>query len=139
MEKTIYLVEASVDWSETTWTECAFETKEDAQKYIDDYNSQLNNMSEELYEKIADAVGDEEAKIDDKYYEDLDMDELRPGMSEDDYNKEFEEWDNNGKRKFVENKFGVNYDDFLLQEDKTSGNLKSYYITETKLYTNDDV
>lgn len=136
-EKTIYLVEASIDWSETTWTECAFDTKEKAQKYIDDYNKQLNNMSEELYNKVADAVGKEEEKVDNKYYESLDMDSLRPGMSEDEYNKEYDEWVDGGRRKFVEDTFGVSYDDFLIQEDKASGNLKSYYITETKLYTNE--
>lgn len=137
IEKTIYLVEASIDWSETTWTECAFGSKGEAQKYIDDYNKQLNNMSEELYNKIADAVGKEEEKVDSKYYENLDMDSLRPGMSEDDYNKEYDEWVDGGRRKFVEDTFGVSYDDFLVQEDKASGNLKSYYITETKLYTNE--
>lgn len=121
---------------EDSWenARAAFDNYENAKKYVDDMNRIYSSVDDETYEKISDMIAEEENKIHVKYFGEDYSEYLLPNMSRDDFNKELDDFYDNGKYDLVKEKFGIDREVYMIVEENRLSDFSGYMIQEIDMF-----
>lgn len=134
-EKKIFVVISfGGEWEEKyEKVECAFTSKEAADKYIKENTKLHDKISDDDYYKIQEFVAPIEYDIQCKYY-DPTTGELYEGKTDDEWNKEYDSFEKEGKYKLIEEKFGFTKEDVERKETDIMYDFVGYTCNEINLY-----
>jgi len=94
-------------------------------------------ISDEEYCNIQQAVNDKLFDLQCQFY-DRETWNLLEGKTEEDFDKAYDEYDENGKYEFIKEKFGYTKEEFKLKENAVEYELTGYKFEEITLYEGAD-
>ena len=133
--KKIYVVSSFGGEWEDKWEhiECAFTTKEAADKYIKDSETINDKISDELFEEVKSYLAEKEYEMQSKYYDPTTA-ELYKDVKQEDYDAAYDEFYELTRYELIKEKFNIEKEDYDMKEHNRDYDFVGYMKNEIELY-----
>ena len=113
--------------------ECAFLTKEAAEKYMQEQTEIQEKISDEQFDEIEEHLANIEYDIQCKYY-DPTTGELYKDKTEEEWSKEYDEFEENEKYKIIQEKWGFTKEEYEKKQNDRTYDFCGYMTKEIELF-----